>query len=188
MMPRTLPPFVAIDFETANRYPNSACSVALVRVERGRVADRLEYLIRPPFRTFEFTHIHHITWRHVQNAATFEELWPSVRGFLRGARFLAAHNAPFDRGVLASCCHWYRLAEPALPFVCSCVLARRTWSLARYDLATVASHLRISPKVGDRLKPFFQFQIVSSHGNAIACQRRSSKDDVFPRDDFRPDP
>ena len=158
-MPRTLPPFVAIDFETANRYPNSACSVALVRVERGRVADRLEHLIRPPFRTFEFTHIHHITWRHVQNAATFEELWPSVRGFLRGARFLAAHNAPFDRGVLASCCHWYGLAEPALPFVCSCVLARRTWSLARYDLATVASHLRI---------PLVHHQALS---DAEACAR-----------------
>jgi hypothetical protein len=95
MMPRTLPPFVAIDFETANRYPNSACSVALVRVERGRVADRLEHLIRPPFRTFEFTHIHHITWRHVQNAATFEEMWPSVR---RALELLAtaehAHGAP----------------------------------------------------------------------------------------------
>jgi DNA polymerase III epsilon subunit-like protein len=28
--------FTAIDFETANTFPNSACAIGLVRVEKGR--------------------------------------------------------------------------------------------------------------------------------------------------------
>ncbi len=148
---RSAPTFVAIDFETANRSPNSACAVGLVRVENRRIVASRAHLIRPPFRTFEFTPIHGITWDQVADAMTFGQLWPSIQAFIAGARFLAAHNAPFDRNVLRACCAWYDLHPPAVPFACSCRLARRTWSLPRYDLATVASHLGIGLRHHDAL-------------------------------------
>jgi len=40
--------FAAIDFETANYSPDSACAVGLVAVEGGRVVRREYHLIRPP--------------------------------------------------------------------------------------------------------------------------------------------
>ena len=33
--------FTAIDFETATRYKNSACSVAVVDIENGKIVDKL---------------------------------------------------------------------------------------------------------------------------------------------------
>ena len=44
-------PFVAIDFETADYGPDSACAVALVRVEGSRIVRRSYFLIRPPRRS-----------------------------------------------------------------------------------------------------------------------------------------
>jgi DNA polymerase-3 subunit epsilon len=52
--------FVALDFETANRYRDSACSIGLVRVENNQVVEKVSYLIRPPRKQFEFTDIHGI--------------------------------------------------------------------------------------------------------------------------------
>ena len=49
--------FTAVDFETANKAPDSACSIGLVRVEGGRIVDRAVYYIRPPYREFWFTQI-----------------------------------------------------------------------------------------------------------------------------------
>lgn len=39
--------YIAIDFETANTYANSACSVGLVRFIDGKEADSVYTLIRP---------------------------------------------------------------------------------------------------------------------------------------------
>lgn len=98
------PAFVAIDFETADHEPDSACSVALVRVEGGRIVGREHRLIRPPRRTFHFTYLHGIDWCHVKDAPLFDALWPEVAGILEGAEFLAAHHAVFDERVLRTCC------------------------------------------------------------------------------------
>jgi DNA polymerase-3 subunit epsilon len=46
--------FVALDFETANRYRDSACAIGLVRVENNQIVEKVSYLIRPPQRQFEF--------------------------------------------------------------------------------------------------------------------------------------
>lgn len=136
-------PFVAIDFETADSGRDSACAVALVRVERGQVQDRAVRLIRPPRRRFEFTWLHGIDWPMVAGEPTFGPVWTDLVPFLSGARFLLAHNASFDRGVLRACCEAARLDSPALPFVCSITLARRAWALPRYALDVVSAHLSI---------------------------------------------
>jgi DNA polymerase-3 subunit epsilon len=138
--------FVAIDFETANHESTSACAVGLVRVAAGRIEKEAAFLIRPPSARFFFTHIHGLTWNDVKDAPTFAELWPEVARFLHGARFLAAHNAPFDRSVLNACCTLYDLPAPKAPYVCTVRLARATWNVRPTRLPDVCRHLGLALK------------------------------------------
>ena len=94
------PTFVALDFETADYYPDSACALGLVRVENHQIVARAYSLIKPPRRRFVFTYLHGITWEDVANQPNFGELWPSYSPLLEGIDSLAAHNASFDRSVL----------------------------------------------------------------------------------------
>lgn len=142
-----LPPpdgaFVAIDFETADHGPDSACAVGLVRVEGLKVVGREKVLIRPPRPRILFSWLHGITWDMVRAEPAFGDVWPRLAPLLDGADFLAAHNAPFDRRVLAACCGAAELPTPALPFVCTVQVARRRWGLKPNDLASVCRRLGI---------------------------------------------
>jgi DNA polymerase III subunit epsilon len=142
-------PFVAIDFETADYGADSACAVALVRVEQGCIARRQVALIRPPRRHFRFTHIHGITWNDVAGAPSFADCWPALSDILDGAQFLAAHNSAFDCRVLRACCEQGGLEPPALPFLCTVKVARHTWKLRPANLPAVCAHLRIPLKHHD---------------------------------------
>ncbi|MFO0564291.1 MAG: 3'-5' exonuclease [Polyangiaceae bacterium] len=133
--------FTALDFETANRYRNSACAVGLVRVEAGRVVRSAYHLIRPPFRRFEFSYLHGIDWATVCREPTFEELWPAIACFFDGVDFVAAHNAGFDAGVLRATCSWYGIDPPCAKFRCTVRMARATWGLYPTTLDRVARYL-----------------------------------------------
>jgi DNA polymerase-3 subunit epsilon len=135
--------FVAIDFETADYGRDSACAVGLVRVERGQITHREKRLIRPPRRDFLFTYIHGIEWRHVAREKPFLEVWHSLQPILKGAEFLAAHNASFDRGVLNACCDAAGIPPPELPFECTVKLARQAWNLFPTKLPDVCRHLEL---------------------------------------------
>ena len=41
--------FVALDFETANKFKNSACSLAVITVKDGQITKKAYSLIKPPF-------------------------------------------------------------------------------------------------------------------------------------------
>ena len=135
------PSFTAIDFETANRYPNSACAIGLVRVERGRIVGRAYHLVRPPFRLFEFTPLHGIDWEAVRHESTFGELWPALSPYFDGIDFVAAHNAAFDSNVLRATCAWYGIDAPKVAFKCTVHVARACWGLRPATLRHVADHL-----------------------------------------------
>lgn len=142
----TLPPggaFVAIDFETADYEPDSACAVGLVRVEDYRIVRREVVLIRPPRPHIVFSYIHGITWPMVANVPAFGDAWPQLAPILDGAAFLAAHNAPFDRRVLRACCEAAGHAMPAQSFLCTLQLARRKWKMHPANLPTVCRRLGI---------------------------------------------
>jgi len=134
---------VALDFETANRHPGSACAVGVVRVERGRITRRAHHLIRPPAPAFEFTYLHGIDWEMVKGEPTFGELWPSLEPLFEGVQFIAAHNARFDKNVLRACCEEARLRMPELPFQCTVLMARQQWNLRPATLRHVADYLGI---------------------------------------------
>ncbi len=135
--------FLAIDFETADYGPDSACALGLIRVENGGIVSRAAYRIRPPRREFVFTYIHGIRWEDVEGERTFGELWPTIAPMFRGVDFIAAHNARFDRGVLEACCATAGIAPPATPFRCSMVTARRTWGIYPTRLPDVCRRLSI---------------------------------------------
>ena len=122
--------FVAIDFETADPGADSACAVALVRVEGWEVVAKAVRLIRPPRRWIQFSYIHGIEWQHVADQPPFGDVWPQLMPLLDGADQLVAHNAPFDRDVLRACCEaagpgnadgavsLYRARSPGGPGTC----------------------------------------------------------------------
>ena len=146
LKPERGPTFVALDFETADYSPDSACALGLVRVENHRVVERTYSLIKPPRKRFVFTYLHGITWEDVANQPTFGELWPTFSPMLEGIDFLAAHNASFDRSVLHRCCAAAGLEPPEIPFRCTVQLARRTWNIKPTKLNNVCDHLGITLK------------------------------------------
>jgi DNA polymerase-3 subunit epsilon len=140
---RTTLNFMAIDFETANYSSDSACSIGLVKVNKGKIVYRKAHLIKPPTRQFVFTYVHGLTWTDVMKAPTFGELWIEIEPLFEGIDFLAAHNAKFDQRVLAACCERYGVEFPKLPFECSMNLARKVWNIYPTKLPDVCKHLEI---------------------------------------------
>ncbi len=135
--------FAAIDFETANSNPNSACALGIAIVQAGQIVERKSWLIRPPTAEFSFTYIHGITWRQVANAPDFGELWPQIWPYLDNCR-IAAHNARFDLGVLFALIKHYQSGYWRGQTIDSVTVARRVWpELPNHQLQTVAAHLRI---------------------------------------------
>jgi len=143
IMPSELPCFAAIDFETADYGPDSACAVAIVKVVGVEIVAQWQRLIRPPRRSFVFTYLHGIGWKDVAEQPTFGDLWPELVEQLDGVDFLAAHNAGFDRAVMNQCCARANLLPPQLPFRCSMRMARQTWRLYPTKLPDVCRFLGI---------------------------------------------
>jgi len=138
-----MPRFAAIDFETANYSSDSACAVGVVVAEGNRIVDRAFSLIRPPTREFVFTYIHGRSWPDVRHAPTFADVWPQMLARLAGVQFLAAHNAPFDRNVLSSCCGSFGVPAVRRKFVCTVQVAREVWNIYPTKLPDVCRRLRI---------------------------------------------
>lgn len=151
--PLRLPPadgaFVAIDFETADYWADSACAVGLVRVENLKVVAKRVVLIRPPRQRIVFTPVHGITWAMVRDAPLFGDIWPGLAPMLDGAHALVAHNSSFDRKVLHTCCMAAGLTTPALPFVCTVQVARKKWNERPNNLPAVCARLGIGLKHHD---------------------------------------
>lgn len=133
--------FTAIDFETANSSPASACSVGLVRVRDGEVVAQTGWLIRPPAGHDEFnewnTRIHGIRAHDVADAATWAQQMDRLCAFA-GADVLVAHNAGFDLNVLRRACEVTGIEAPPYRSLCSLAVARKTYQLDSYRLPKAA--------------------------------------------------
>jgi DNA polymerase-3 subunit epsilon len=146
---KAAPTFVALDFETADRQPDSACAVAIVRVESLRIVRTDVYLLRPPRRDFVFTYVHGISWKDVRRKPTFAEQWPKLAEHLEGAAFIAAHSSGFDESVLRTCCRIAKVRSPKVPFVCTVQIARNMWEIYPTKLPDVCTELSIPLKHHD---------------------------------------
>jgi DNA polymerase III subunit epsilon len=141
--------FVAIDFETADAKRDSACAVALVRVERSEIVRRAVTLIRPPRPDVPNAWVHGITWGMVASSPTFAEIWPGLEAMLEGVAYLVAHNAPFDRSVMRACCEAAGLPMPEQPFECTLQMARRLWGGTGVTLPALCERFGIPLKHHD---------------------------------------
>lgn len=133
--------FTAIDFETANSYRGSPCSVGLVKVRGGLIVDEQHWLIRPPeaadwFAPFNVS-LHGITPEMVATAPRWREILPRLLDFV-GSDVLVAHNAGFDIGVMRYACAADNIEWPRVSFLCTLVLGRRAYRLPSYRLPFVA--------------------------------------------------
>ncbi len=135
--------FLAIDFETADYQPDSACAVGLVRVENEKIVAREAHLIRPPRPNMIFTYIHGLTWFDVMHAPKFKDVWEKIGPLLKDIHFFVAHNAGFDKGVLNACCIRSGLPIPKIEFECTMRLARKIWKIRPTKLTNVCHYFNI---------------------------------------------
>ncbi|GAA1663113.1 DNA polymerase III subunit epsilon [Citricoccus zhacaiensis] len=133
--------FTALDFETANGFRGSPCSVGLVRVRNGQPVERAYWLMRPPvgFDRFDARNvgIHGITAAQVAGAPRFADVFGDMADFI-GSDPLVAHNAGFDIGVIESALEVSGRDIPRFDYACSLVMARRTYDLPSYALPVAA--------------------------------------------------
>ena len=138
-------PFVALDFETANRNRASACAVGLVRFdETGEVEANLYTLLKPhpDLGYFDYGNmqVHGILPEHVVNAPSWREVWPHVAEFI-GNRPIVAHNMSFDGYILSDLAVLYDLEPFSNQRYCTLRLARKLLDKAmRKNLDTVFHH------------------------------------------------
>lgn len=105
--------FIAMDFETANHYPESACSLALVMVRNNEIVDQFYTVINPqmPFDAKNIQ-VHQITAEDVKLAPTMAEVWPHIKDLFQPGMLVAAHNARFDTNVMKQSLARYNINEP----------------------------------------------------------------------------
>ncbi|WP_298037235.1 3'-5' exonuclease [uncultured Microbacterium sp.] len=134
--------FTAIDFETANSSPASACSVGLVRVRDGLVVDTESWLIRPPAGHDDFQEwnikIHGIRPEDVAGADTWPDQFERLCAFA-GTDVLVAHNAGFDLKVLRTASQVTDLDCPPYRSLCTLQVARKVYDLDSYRLPKAAA-------------------------------------------------
>jgi len=152
---------VGLDFETANGYNGSICSVGVAVVDNGQVCDSREWLVRPHkgygFMRPEFSAIHGITWWDVKDAPEFCDIWADVSGYLLSADYVVFHNAPFDLGHLAAVLSLYDLPSIAFAYVDSLRISKKCCPGMRHNLDVMANYYG------------FPFHHHNSREDAAAC-------------------
>lgn len=152
--------YIAIDFETANDYKNSACSVGLVRFIDGKETDSCTSLIHPAKMYFnpKFSEeIHHISYDDVRNKPYFPEIWDTlVIPFINktpGIPLVAHNGNTFDMPLIRVCCRYYGMELPAMEYFDSLWVAQRTWlDLPNHRLTSLGEHFGINYLAHDALE------------------------------------
>lgn len=141
--------FIAIDFETANAQRISACSVGVAVIENGTVTDSFSSLIKPPEEASNFfplnVKIHGITPEMVENAPSFDEIYPQLRRIADNASILG--YTKFDKSVLSNLAEYYNLPvrrSKIDQYIDVCTIAKDALpSLKNHKLNTLAKHLNL---------------------------------------------
>ena len=133
--------FAAIDFETANNVPSSVCSVGVVVVRDGMIADSFYALIQPEpnYYTYWCTRTHGLTREDTEEAPVFPFVWQRIEPLIEGLP-LVAHNKAFDERCLKAAFHVYQMDYPDYCFFDTLMAARRHFPLLpNHQLHTVAA-------------------------------------------------
>ena len=134
--------FAAIDFETANEYPSSVCSVGVVVVRDGIIEDTFYSLIHPEPEYYQWfcRRVHGLGPEDTEDAPVFPYVWEQIEPLIEGLP-LVAHNSHFDEGCLRAVFRVYRMDYPDYVFYDTLAAARRHFGpgLPDHRLPTVAA-------------------------------------------------
>lgn len=111
--------FIAIDFETANKHMDSACSIGIACVKDLKIVHTDYHLIKPPTDIFRYenTEINGITYDDVKEANTFDLVYNKISHYFSECKYVFAHNALFDMNVLAECLNTYNIERPIFSYI-----------------------------------------------------------------------
>ena len=132
--------FAAIDFETANGYRSSVCSVGLIIVRDGVITEKIYELIKPEPNYYSFwnTQVHGLTNEDTDSSSVFPDVWSSIAPRIQGLP-LVAHNSSFDSGCLRAVFKTYRMDYPEYEFHCTLKASRKLFKdMENHKLNTVA--------------------------------------------------
>jgi len=132
--------FAAIDFETANQFHSSVCSVGVVIVRDGEMVDSFYSLIQPEpnFYGYYQTRVHGLTQEDTECAPIFPKVWAKIAPMIEGLT-LVAHNKSFDEGCLKSVFRTYGMDYPDYDFCCTYRTSKKVFPcLPNYNLETVS--------------------------------------------------
>lgn len=132
--------FVVIDFETANKAPDSVCQIGIVQVENNTIVSEKSYLIRPPYRNFIFADIHGITFNDVKDAPTFADVWSEISPYIEN-QTIATYNLSFDWRCLSATLDYYQLPSPSFSAFDILANVKRELRCKNYQLSTVCQEL-----------------------------------------------
>ena len=177
--------YVALDFETGNASPLSACALGASIFEDGALVREQVSLIRPPAGARKFhwgnVRVNHITEKMVADAPPFDAVWQGLADEAEGS-VLVCHNAMFDVGVLNACLAHYHLPIPACRYVCTVKVARRVWpGLVNHKLDTVSDALGIAldhHEAGSDARAAGQILQAALRGAVQHCQRSKGRKSV----------
>ena len=134
--------FAAIDFETANEYPSSVCSVGVVVMRNGMVADRFYSLIHPEPEYYQWfcRRVHGLGPADTEDAPVFPYVWAQIEPLIEGLP-LVAHNSQFDEGCLQAVFRVYQMDYPDYTFYDTLAASHRHFGfgLPNHQLQTVAA-------------------------------------------------
>ena len=135
--------FAAIDFETANQYPSSVCSVGVVIVHNRQIVEKIYRLILPEPEWYSYwnTQTHGLTACDTRDAKVFPHVWKEIESKIAGLP-LVAHNSSFDESCLRAVFRVYQMDYPDYEFHCTCSASRKKFGklLPNHQLHTVAAH------------------------------------------------
>ena len=121
-----MPKITVFDVETPNRLNHRMSAIGVTVIEDGAITQSFYSLVDPEtdFDAFN-TVLTGIDEDAVRGAPTFPQLWPRLEPLFSGA-LLAAHNAPFDLGVLKRCLQHYEIDwQRRADYVCTVQMGRR---------------------------------------------------------------
>ena len=132
--------FAAIDFETANNERSSVCSVGIVIVRDGKIADKFYSLIKPEPEYYNYwcTQVHGLTAADTENAPIFPDVWKQVEPLIEGLP-LVAHNKAFDESCLKAVFRCYGMDYPDYEFHCTLIKSRQVWPYGHHNLDIIAA-------------------------------------------------
>ena len=123
--------FAAIDFETANSERTSVCSVGVVVVRNGEIADSFYSLIQPEpnYYTYFCSRVHGLCREDTDSAPVFPKVWAQIAPLIEGLP-LVAHNKSFDEGCLKAVFRCYCMDYPDYTFYDTLWASRRAFPKA----------------------------------------------------------